>query len=87
MSAPHILWHPEHVDVTATEAMQAATETKSPVARDDAKKFLLDILAKGPVPKAEIEEAAEANGIAERTSFRAKSELKVEAKKQGFQGT
>jgi putative DNA primase/helicase len=87
MSAPHILWHPEHVDVTATEAMQAATETKSPVARDDAKKFLLDILAKGPVPKAEIEEAAEANGIAERTLFRAKSELKVEAKKQGFQGT
>jgi len=26
--APHIIWHPKHVDVTATGAMQAATEAK-----------------------------------------------------------
>jgi hypothetical protein len=37
--APHIVWQ-GHVDVTATEAMQAANESKSPAARDDAKKFL-----------------------------------------------
>ena len=36
--------------------------------------------------KAEIEEAAEANGIAERTLFRAKSELNVIAKKDGRGG-
>ena len=64
--APHILWHPEHVDVTATEAMDAANNAKSPAARDSAKKFLADFLAAGPVRKTEIEEAAEANCISER---------------------
>jgi hypothetical protein len=84
--APHIIWHPQHVDVTATEAMQATNETKSPAARDDAKKFLADLLARGPVPKTEIEEAAEANCISERTLWRAKSELHVMAKKDAQNG-
>jgi hypothetical protein len=39
-----------------------------------AKKFLTDILANGPVPMTEIDEAAKANGIAERALCRAKSE-------------
>jgi hypothetical protein len=38
--APFILWEPQYVDVTAVEAMQAASETKSPAARDEAVKFL-----------------------------------------------
>ena len=84
--APHIIWHPKHVDVTAAEAMQAATEAKSPTARDEAKTFLSDILAHGPVIKNQIEEAADANGIAERTLFRAKSDLKIIAKKDGPNG-
>jgi putative DNA primase/helicase len=84
--APHILWEPQPVDVTAVEAMQAASQSRSPVARDDAKKFLADILAKGPVLKTDIEEAAEANGNAERTLFRAKAELKIVAKKDGANG-
>jgi len=61
-------------------------DNKSPAARDEAKKFLNEILADGPVMKAEIEEAAEANGIAERTLFRAKSELNIRAKKDGAGG-
>jgi hypothetical protein len=28
--APHIIWEPNYVEVTATEAMQAAAEHKSP---------------------------------------------------------
>jgi putative DNA primase/helicase len=79
--APYVLWEPQYVDVTAVEAMQSAVESKSPAARDEAKKFLSDILAKGPVLKTEIEEAAEANGIAEKTLYRAKSDLKVIAVK------
>jgi putative DNA primase/helicase len=82
--APHILWEGKHVDVTATEAMQAS---KSPAARDEAKKFLAGILANGPVVKAEIEEAAKANGVSERTLFRVKAELGVMAKKDGPNGT
>ena len=48
-----------------------------------AKKFLTDILANGPVLKIEIEEAAKANGIAERTLFRAKSELSMAQRRRG----
>jgi hypothetical protein len=84
--APHVIWHPKHVDVTASEAMQAATEAKSPTARDEAKKFLADLLANGPVTKNDIEEAAQANGVAERTLFRANSSLKIIAKKDGPNG-
>jgi putative DNA primase/helicase len=86
INAPHIVWHPKHVDVTATEAMQAAAEAKSPAARDSAKKFLAELLADGPVLKRDIEEATEGNGIARRTLFRAKAELGVLAKKDAPNG-
>jgi hypothetical protein len=82
--APHIVWERQPVDVSATEAMQA--DNKSPAARDEAKKFLNEILANGPILKTEIEEAADANGIAERTLFRAKNELNIMAKKDGEGG-
>jgi putative DNA primase/helicase len=81
--APHIVWQPEHVDVTAMEAMQAAADSKSPSARDDAKKFLELMLSGGPVGSTELEEAAEANGISLRTLHRAKAELKIVAHKDG----
>lgn len=80
--APYIVWDPQYVDVTALEAMQTASDTRSPAVRDEAKKFLREILARGPVLKDEIDEAAEANGISERTLKRAKHELKVEARKE-----
>jgi hypothetical protein len=81
--APHIVWQSEHVDVTASEAMQAAAETRAPAARDSAKKFLQEMLAAGPVSKQEIEEAAEANKISERTLRRAKDELGITVRKDG----
>jgi hypothetical protein len=79
--APYILFDHQYVDITANEAMAAASENKSPATRDAAKKFLLKILANGPVAKTEIDEAAEANGIAKRTLDRAKADLNVEAEK------
>jgi DNA polymerase len=79
--APYITFAPDPVDVTAYEAMQAAADCKSLAARDSAKNFLKDMLAAGRVPKEEIEEAAEANGISLRTLRRAKDELKVIAEK------
>src|SRR5262249_35788927 len=53
--APYVIWGTQYVDVTATEAMQAASENKAPAARDEAKKFLENILAHGPVAKTEID--------------------------------
>jgi hypothetical protein len=84
--APYILWEPQPVDVTAIEAMQAASQPKSATARDDAKEFLLDILASGPVPHNEIIDEAKANGISERTLNRAKADLEIRAKKDGVKG-
>ena len=78
--APHILWENKHVDVTAAEAMATV---KSPAARDEAKKFLTDILANGPVSTTEIEDAATGNGISKRTLERAKRELGITAEKNG----
>ena len=85
ISAPYILWEKDHVDMSATEAMQQAAN-KSSSARDEAKRFLADMLAAGPVLKSEIEEAAGANGIKDRTLFRAKDELGITAKKDGPNG-
>lgn len=79
--APHVLWEPQHVDVSAVDAMQAASNNRAPAARDEAKKFLADMLARGPVAKAEIEDAAKGNSISLRTLERAKRDLKVVAKK------
>lgn len=73
--APYILWEKDHVEVTAAEAMEAAT--KSPGAKDQAKRFLADMLASGPKSKNEIEDAAGAHGISTRTLIRAKDELAV----------
>jgi hypothetical protein len=81
--APHILWENEHVNITAAEAM---TANKSPTVREEAKEFLADLLANGPVPKADIEDAAEGNCISESTLRRAKSDLGVTARKDGENG-
>ena len=43
-------------------------ENKSPGARDEAKKFLLAILANRPVAKTEIEEAAKKVLLSERST-------------------
>jgi hypothetical protein len=84
--APHILFEPDYVDVTATEAMLAASENKSPAARDEAKKFLQDLLTKGPMAVNEIEDAAGGNGIAWRTVQRIKRDLGIISRKDGLEG-
>jgi putative DNA primase/helicase len=81
IKASAIVWEPGYVDVTATEAMQAASENKAPAAVDEAKRFLLDMLANGPVAKKEIEDAAEGCEISLATLRRAKRILRVIAEK------
>jgi hypothetical protein len=80
---PYIIWHDEPVDITATEALSAAAESKSPSARDEAKQFLKELLSNGPVGAAEIWQAAKENKIAERTVERARKELHIARKHDG----
>jgi putative DNA primase/helicase len=85
--APRIEWFPKHVEVSTTEAMEAESgKSRSSPAKDVALEFLRSMLINGPVPKTEIEEAAEANCISEATLRRAKEELGVTAEKDGLKG-
>jgi putative DNA primase/helicase len=82
--APYVEWEPDYVDVTASEAMTATNENKSPGARNEAKEFLLEYLADGPMSSKAVEDAAEAHGIAKRTLMRARKELGINITKRGF---
>jgi putative DNA primase/helicase len=79
--APHILWYPQHVDVTATEAMQAAGN-QSGYAKREAREFLLQRLEAGPVKAEDLFEEAEQNGISRRSLMRMKKELGIRSRKE-----
>jgi hypothetical protein len=86
--APHVIWEPDYVDVTATEAMLAAETGRPPAERDNAKALLQKMLADGPMPMKDILEAALADkNISKRTLYRAKDELGIKAIKDGPGGT
>jgi DNA polymerase I len=77
--APHIVFDPEYVDISAGEAMQAASENKSPGARDKAKTLLLGILAEGAeVSSDDIADYAKAHNLSMKTIKRAGDDLGVD---------
>jgi putative DNA primase/helicase len=82
--APHVVWDSEHVEVTATEAMEAAESggASARARRKEAEEFLRSRLAGGPVLQKDIEEEAKANCISYRTLRRAQKDLGVRAAKQ-----
>ena len=83
--APHVVWDSKHVEVTATEAMEAADGggTKR-AAQREAEEFLRSTLANGPVPAKQIEEEAEARDISVVGALRrAKRKLGVRVRKEG----
>jgi hypothetical protein len=85
--APHVLWDDAPVDLTANQAMAAAAEAK----RDggsmhDAKQFLREILANGPVAVREVDDAAEGNLIRKRTLYRARKQMGITSTKSDFDG-
>jgi hypothetical protein len=52
--------------------------------QEDARAFLLDALASGPVAAKELLTAAREAGISERTLRRVKSQEQIEAKRTGY---
>ena len=86
IEAPCIIWDDAPVDVNADQAIAAASAAiKDGGALNDAKDFLRDLLADGPVDAKEGEEAARANGITDATLNRARNELGVESVKDWLQ--
>jgi putative DNA primase/helicase len=80
ITAPYIIWHPQHVKITANEAMQAAG---GHTAKREAREFLLERLEAGPRKSDDIIEEAKQESIAEKTLRRAKKELGVKARREG----
>jgi putative DNA primase/helicase len=81
--APHVTWDSEHVEVTATQAMEAeAAGGGSRTARREAEEFLTSKLALGAMLRDDLIEEADANGISKRTLERAKSVLGIKARKE-----
>jgi putative DNA primase/helicase len=84
---PRIIWGHEHVEISATQAMQAENgggSAHNP--RKEAKDFILRMVASGGTPAAEIEDAADGEGISLRTLKNAKRDLKIVSKKDGLSG-
>ena len=86
--APAIEWEDERVTISADEALAAASanEGEEGNALCEAVEFLEKILADGPVPQKTINSDAKGNGVSERTLKRAKSKLRVVARKIGMDG-
>jgi putative DNA primase/helicase len=81
IEAPFIVWHPQHVELSANEIMSAAAGNGRHVERE-AREFLLDRLEAGPARADDITEEAEQNGISKRTLHRAKKNLGIRSRKE-----
>jgi putative DNA primase/helicase len=81
--APHVEWDSHTVEVTATEAMEAAEGGGRGHVRKEAEEFLRTRLASGPVHIDDVEEEAKANGISLNGALkRARKKLGVQAWKE-----
>ena len=84
MRAPRVEWLPDVVDIDA-DALLAAPRRESDAdlatesAKGDAVRFLLDLLADGPVRAPEVFERGDGEDIAKRTLERAKAALRVDS--------
>ncbi len=85
-----VRWEPDPVEITAQEAFSGTGASRSKdhndndnSALDEAKQWLQEVLADGPVPAEEILVRAKQDGIAKRTLDRAKKDSGVLSGKEG----
>ena len=79
-----VCWEDETVSITADEAMAPQEDPEERSAMDDAKQFLTNLLADGPVSSKQIRADAEGAGLAWRTIQRAQKALDIDAYKGGM---
>jgi putative DNA primase/helicase len=82
--APLADWEPEPVTETADEAMRPAGSDEERAPLEEAKAFLWEVLAFGPLPVPRIEKDARGAGHSPATIRRAKKALGIEAYRDGF---
>lgn len=81
-----IVWEPDPVTMTANEAMQPLGDPEERSALDDARLFLLGLLADGPVKAKQIQQDSNGAGFNWRTIQRAADRLNIERHKDGMRG-
>ncbi|MGP0062543.1 MAG: AAA family ATPase [Isosphaeraceae bacterium] len=85
---PAVVFHPEPVPITTEQALgdevQHAVDRHQAPERREAEIWLKEILAAGPMPAREVEEAAKRCGIAGITLKRAKLSIGVVVTRSGF---
>ena len=83
--APYVKWEDSTVKISADEAVAAMSgDAESRGAKEEAKTFLLQVLADGSVAAKEVKRQAEDAGISVASLRRAKSSLRVNVKREGF---
>jgi hypothetical protein len=80
-----LVWEDRPVDGVDVNQVLAPQRPEDAEARRDAEAFLRDYLKDGPRLQRDVEQAAKAERIAERTLKRAKKAVGVESDKVGFQ--
>jgi putative DNA primase/helicase len=81
-----VSWEGEPVTITADEAMAPQGDPEERSALDDAKEFLNNLLADGPVSSKQLKGDAEGAGHSWQTIRRAQKALGIEAHKEGMKG-
>jgi hypothetical protein len=82
----HVRWEEEAVVITADEAMAPQGDPEERSALDNAKLFLTNLLADGPVSSKQIRMDAEGAGHSWPTVRRAQKALGIEANKEAMKG-
>lgn len=81
-----VAWETEAVTLTADQAMAMQGDPEEKTALDDAREFLLGLLADGPVPAGQIRKDSEGAGFSWRTIQRAADRLGLDRKKSEMRG-
>jgi RecA-family ATPase len=84
--ASRIKWEPDHVSITANEALAAdlASGTERQASREEAEDFLKTLLGNRSKPTKDVKSEAEAAGLSWATIRRAKDRLGIKAKREGY---
>jgi archaellum biogenesis ATPase FlaH len=81
--APCLAWSPEPISLGVDDVLTAEDGPRDRE-RQDAKRFLQELLAAGPVEQKQVKKEASEGGLAWRTVRRAKVALEVEAFREGY---
>jgi putative DNA primase/helicase len=85
-NVPRLAWEPGAIGLAANDVLGNVEMQQDQDERREAKAWLEDLLADGPVPVKKIQGGAKAAGLSWMTVRRAKEGLSVVASKNGYQG-